>query len=214
MGVSDLPGCGFSDPIWCTIARSATKLGIYTTWSQGNIVQAQYFRDVDQIESYLESNFFLTRLNAEVDHGRNETRKMKENLSSLKNFIMILFAQDTTVVPKESSWFGSYAIPDQDITFMMGSIRQAMRFPWWPFPRRPGVGDRTIIPMREQPLYKEDTIGIRTLDEAGRIHLESCDAVHMHLKLECWEPIVKKYIGGTTSDDQYAIPLVVQAQGY
>ncbi len=49
--------------------------------------------------------------------------------------------------------------------------------------------------MREQPLYVEDWIGLRTLDESGRVVLVSCDAEHMHLSPECWQPLVKKYVG-------------------
>ena len=64
--------------------------------------------------------------------------------------------------------------------------------------------------MRMQPLYTEDTIGLRTLDEAGRVHLESCDAAHMHLKPECWEDIVLKYVGGSEADDNTTPTLIVQ----
>ena len=208
MGVSDLPGCGISDPIWCSIARSAAKLAVYGSWAQGNIVQAQYYRDVDRIDSYLESNTFLTGVNAEISTDVNETAKLKENLSSLRNFVMVLFTQDTTVVPKETAWFGSYAIPEQDLIPIIDSIHRAMHFPWWPFHRRPGVESRTVISMKEQPLYKDDIIGIRTLDESGRLHFESCDGAHMHLKVECWEPIVRQYVGDTI--DQEPIPLFVQ----
>ena len=45
--------------------------------------------------------------------------------------------------------------------------------------------------MREQPLYIEDWIGLRTLDESGRVVLVSCDAEHMRLLAECWQPLVE-----------------------
>ena len=51
------------------------------------------------------------------------------------------------------------------------------------------------MPMRQQPLYVEDWIGLRTLDESGRVVLVSCDAEHMRLSLECWQPLVEKYVG-------------------
>ena len=51
------------------------------------------------------------------------------------------------------------------------------------------------MPMREQPLYIEDWFGLRTLDESGRVVFVSCDTEHMRLSLECWEPLIKKYVG-------------------
>jgi len=55
--------------------------------------------------------------------------------------------------------------------------------------------DEAIVPMCEQPLYVEDWIGLRALDEKGRVVLASCDAEHMRLSDECWRPLVKQYIG-------------------
>jgi len=80
------------------------------------------------------------------------------------------------VVPKESAWFGSYP-PDQE-----GEGEGE-------------GGDKAIVSMREQPLYIEDWIGLRALDESGRVVLVSCDAEHMRLSPECWHPLVKQYVG-------------------
>jgi len=139
---------------------------------------------------------------------------MKENLSNLENFVMVLFTQDTTVVPKESAWFGSYAVEEKELSHIAKPVYRPFKSPWWPFSHPKGsVADRTIIPMRLQPLYEEDSIGLRTLDESGRVHLETCDAVHMHIKLECWEDIVHKYVGGRI-DDVPLVPSPLVVQGY
>ncbi len=37
-----------------------------------------------------------------------------KNLASLNKLVVVLFSKDTTVVPKASSWFGSYAPKDND----------------------------------------------------------------------------------------------------
>jgi palmitoyl-protein thioesterase len=221
MGISDLPGCSVSDPIWCSIARSAARLGVYTTWAQSNLVQAQYFRDVDNIDKYLNTNSFLTRLNDEVgeawDGGKNKSAKMKDRLTSLENMVLVLFEQDQTVVPKESAWFGSFALPEQDLKRISSTTqswhsfaKDCMRMAWpkWPFPKKPGhVSDRTIVPMELQPLYTEDRIGIRTLDESGRLHFFSCDAQHMQIKLECWLPLVQEFVGGSLSEEELLSPM-------
>jgi palmitoyl-protein thioesterase len=135
--------------------------------------QAQYYRDPDQFERYLESNQFLTSINNErpAPH-KNET--YAANLAQLDALVLVLFAQDRTVIPKESSWFGSYP-PEQE--------------------EGEGGGEKEIVPMHQQPLYVEDWIGLRTLDESGRVVFVSCDAEHMRLALECWQPLVEKYVG-------------------
>lgn len=50
--------------------------------------------------------------------------------------------------------------------------------------------------MRMQELYVKDTFGLKTLDKKGAVKLLSCEAEHMRLSRECWEPIVKTYTGG------------------
>ena len=138
--------------------------------------QAQYYRDPAQFERYLESNHFLTSINNErpAPH-KNET--YAANLAQLDALVLVLFAQDRTVIPKESAWFGSYpSVPE-------------------PEREEDGGEKEKIVSMREQPLYVEDWIGLRTLDESGRVVLVSCDAEHMHLSVECWQPLVEKYVG-------------------
>jgi len=167
MGVSHFPGCKPND-IMCSLARSAVRAGVYTSWAQHNIIQAQYFRDQDNIASYLRSNTFLTSINNELEESRNET--YARHLLTLSHLVLVLFNNEKTVIPKESAWFGSYA------------------------PREPG-DPLTIVPMRLQPLYVEDWIGLRELDESGRLVMLTCDGEHMQLSWECLEPILTTYLG-------------------
>jgi len=190
-GVSDIPPCRPGD-ILCEFTRRAIKGGVYSNWAQNNLVQAQYFRDPTQMDTYLASNHFLTSINNEVDELRNET--YAHNLASLETLVLILFTQDKTVVPKESSWFGSEAVDEDEFgddaftgnlyetadQVAVGALRMA---------------SKTIIPMRLQPLYVEDWIGLRELDERGGVVLESCEGEHMQMG-DCWEDVVKKYVGG------------------
>lgn len=120
----------------------------------------------------MESNHFLTSINNEVPASRNKT--YIQNFASLSNLVLVLFTQDKTVVPKESAWFGSYAPPTS----------------------KDHIVAETLIPMKQQPLYLEDWIGLKQLDQAGRVKLESCNGEHMQLPRDCWEPIVKRYVGG------------------
>ncbi|KAI0371106.1 alpha/beta-hydrolase [Pilatotrama ljubarskyi] len=177
MGVSDLPLCRPWD-LLCQLARRAARGGVYREWAQTNLVQAQYYRDPDQLEAYLAHNTFLAPVNNEVPETRNAT--YAANLASLNALVLVLFAADKTVVPKESSWFGSYAPSNAS---------------------RRDAADKTIVPMRLQPLYTEDWIGLRTLDESGRVVLETCEGEHMHLSDGCWRPLVQRFVGEILDED-------------
>lgn len=123
-------------------------------------------------------NRFLASINNEVPDQRNQT--YAANLASLSNLVLVLFTEDKTVVPKESAWFGSEPIPAPDYSAQS-------RFTAW------NGDDR--IPMRKQPLYLEDWIGLRKLDEKGGVTLKICKGEHMEMNA-CWREIVAPYIGG------------------
>jgi len=184
MGVTDLPGCKPTD-LLCQLFRSAARMGVYSGWAQNNLVPAQYYRDTTQMSTYLASNHFLTSINNEIPASRNQT--YVQNFASLSNLVLVLFTRDKTVVPKESAWFGSYA-PSSD------SAR----------------AEDTLVPMKLQPLYLEDWIGLKQLDQAGRVKLKSCIGEHMQLPQECWVPIVEKYVGSSWEGDGKRYSLKVQ----
>lgn len=145
-------------------------------------LQAQYFRDPSQLDTYLEANHFLPSINNEVPGNRNKT--YADNLSTLDKLVLVLFSKDKTVVPKESAWFGSEAV-DDDITEDNSNSGQHTLA---------NTPPTTIIPMRLQPLYTEDWIGLKALDQRGDVVLETCDGEHMQLG-DCWKGLVKRFVG-------------------
>ncbi|KAG6820518.1 hypothetical protein H0H93_015991 [Arthromyces matolae] len=173
MGISDIPGCARYDFL-CQIARRAAKSAVYGEWAQENVIQAQYFRDPYNLPEYLRTNLFLTSINNEIPEYRNQT--FAKNLASLNKLVLVLFTEDKTVVPKESAWFGSEAIPD-------GNAKQAV------------LTAKTIVPMRSQPLYQEDWIGLRQLDEKGGVVFKTCRGAHMQMG-NCWKELVQEFVGG------------------
>jgi len=182
MGISDIPMCKPRDFL-CQIARRFAKRAVYSTWVQQNIIQAQYYRDPNNLDTFLSTNTFLTALNNEVISPEARNSTFANNLASLNKLVLVIFTQDKTVVPKESAWFGSEAPAEltsySDQTLLTSS-------------------DSHIIPMRMQALYIEDWIGLRTLDERGGVVFEACNSVHMHLD-GCWQDIVSRFIGNATS---------------
>nr|GAT57761.1 palmitoyl-protein thioesterase [Mycena chlorophos] len=177
MGISDIPACGPRDFL-CQIARRAVKGAVYSSWAQTNMVQAQYFRDPTNLEAYYSANTFLTGINNEIAASRNET--LARNLATLNKLVLIMFTEDKTVVPKESSWFGSEVVSDE-----LASIEGTQRIL---------SSETTLISMREQPLYAEDWIGLRELDERGDVVLAECEGVHMEIS-KCWQSFVEEYTG-------------------
>lgn len=110
-GISQFKDCAARD--W--LCKGAMALLRYNTWSatvQSRLVPAQYFRDPMDYDNYLDHSGFLADINNERPL-KNVT--YKKNLASLTNFVMYMFEDDTTAIPKESSWFeevnGTETIP-------------------------------------------------------------------------------------------------------
>jgi palmitoyl-protein thioesterase len=100
-GISEFQACGATDWL-CKGAEGLLRSSTWSSFVQSRLVPAQYFRDPNQYDSYLEFSNFLADINNERAL-KNQT--YKENLEKLERFIMYMFEDDTTVVPKQSSWF-------------------------------------------------------------------------------------------------------------
>ncbi|KAL3171592.1 hypothetical protein MRX96_013787 [Rhipicephalus microplus] len=104
---------------------------------------------------------------ADVNNERVKNESYKDNLLKLKNLVLVMFENDTVVDPKATSWFGYYAEHD----------------------------DKTIVPLQNQKIYTEDWIGLKELDQSGRLHLLSTLGDHLQFKEEWFtENIIKQYL--------------------
>ncbi|KAH6605422.1 palmitoyl thioesterase [Trichoderma cornu-damae] len=100
-GITEFKTCGTTE--W--LCKGAMALLKFNTWSrlvQGRLVPAQYYRNLAKYDSYLESSNFLADINNERPLKNEQYGK---NVASLANFVMYVFEDDTTVVPKQSAWF-------------------------------------------------------------------------------------------------------------
>ncbi|CAN6605004.1 hypothetical protein TRVA0_002S04984 [Trichomonascus vanleenenianus] len=100
-GIADLPTCARNDFL-CRQRNRLMRSQIWSDYVQNNVITAQYFRDPEDIESYLEKSQFLADVNNERSL-KNET--YREQLSTLERLVLIAFSDDETVVPKQSAWF-------------------------------------------------------------------------------------------------------------
>ncbi|XP_022102297.1 palmitoyl-protein thioesterase 1-like [Acanthaster planci] len=78
---------------------------------------------------------------ADINQERKVNETYKTNLQKLKKFVMVMFGNDTMVQPKESEWFGFY---------------------------EPGQ-DKEVYTLKESPLYTEDKLGLKEMDEQGKL---------------------------------------------
>lgn len=162
-GVADIPACTSVNETICSLVEELLSLGAYTELVQSLVVQAQYFHDPMTPSLYLQYNKFLTDINNDITV--NST--YKQNLVSLNNLVLVMFSEDITVVPKESSWFGYY--PDNN----------------------PNV----ILPYNATKLYLNDQIGLRELESSGKLMFDTCPGGHMHIPTDWFQShVISKYL--------------------
>jgi palmitoyl-protein thioesterase len=165
-GIREFQKCKSAFDIVCQGANALLRSGgVWSKYVQSRLVPAQYFRDPEPEEyaKYLESSAWLADVNNE--------RKVKnatyaENLASLDNLVMVLFEEDLTVIPKESSWFAEVNRTDDSVT-----------------------------ELRERKIYKEDWIGLKALDKKGGLVFEKMKGEHMQLNESDLKRLFGEYFG-------------------
>jgi len=125
----------------------------YSASAQQNLVQAQYFKDPMAREKYEVSNIFLPDINNEL---MQKNKTYKNNLITLEKLVLIRFGEnDFEIKPHNSSWFS--------------------RLSWGSHPTQMVSPDR-MLNMEDTDNYQDDWIGLKTLDEQGKIDMKTCPA--------------------------------------
>jgi len=168
-GVSAVPGCINDDSDFCARMRVLLSSNVYSSFIQKNVVQAQYFKSIDNYDEYLEKSLFLADINNEREE---KNAQYKENMLKLNKFVMIRFEEDQTVVPASTTWFG------------------------W-------VNDlEEPIPMNETLSYKEDWIGLKTLEKDNKLDFLTTPGEHMQVDIEYFlENVFHPYLDEPVTDD-------------
>jgi len=162
-GVYGLPSCLGEDHTLCDYMRRLLNYGAYVGWIQSMLVQAQYWHDPLDDPTYRKKSLWLADINNDKD-VKNVT--YKDNLTKLKNLVLIKFTEDTVVDPRGSEWFSWY---------------------------KPGDVN-TILPLNETALYQEDWIGLKELDTSGRLKMMEVVGNHLQMTKEAFEEIIEKYL--------------------
>ncbi|KAE8712989.1 ATPase 7, plasma membrane-type isoform 1 [Hibiscus syriacus] len=153
----------------CLLLDSIIKLGIYSNYCQEHLAPSGYVKIPTDMTDYLEGCRFLPKLNNEIDGLRNST--YKERFASLQNLVLIKFEDDTVLIPKETAWFGYY--PDGAFS--------------------------SVLPVQETKLYKEDWIGLKTLDEAGKVKFVNVSGNHLQISRSDMKKYMVPYLAAQTA---------------
>jgi len=167
MGVAGVPQCPMNVTGVGTVCKSVDWLishfGLYSSFVQNRLAQANYYRDPKRLEEYRKDGHFLPYINNEVEGLVNAT--YSTNFKSLEKLVLVMAEGDTMVKPKESEHFGFF----KDGT------------------------DSELIAMKDAPWYSEDWFGLRSLDEQGKIEFNSTPGNHLHFTQTFLQQMVSQY---------------------
>jgi palmitoyl-protein thioesterase len=111
-GISEFQSCKLGDWL-CNGVESLLRSGRWSDFAQSHVVPAQYFRDPEELDPYLEYSNFLADINNEREFKNVEYKK---RLTTLNAFAMFMFEDDTVAVPKESALFAEFNATDGTVT--------------------------------------------------------------------------------------------------
>ena len=139
----------------CSWWKRLLKLGVYSPFVRSQVVQAQYFKDPSNLLAYVQHNQFLLDINNDNPDESQRNSTYAENMQTLEGFYMYIFEGDTVVVPKESGWFALQDPKSSQIKYL-----------------------------KDLSLYREDRLGLKTLDETGRLFFRKLPGQHLKLSNE------------------------------
>lgn len=98
------------------------------------------------------------------EKSHSRNQTYKENISSLDKLVLIRFSEDVMIKPGYTAWFW---VDD---------------------------GDHELVPLQDRPFYKDDWLGLKFLDDNGRLEFLVCSGQHMQISDEYLNEIVETYL--------------------
>ena len=161
-GIAGFFTCAATDWV-CHAAMGFLTMNTWSGFAQSFVVPAQYFRDPNDLPTYLERSNLL----ADINNEREITNAgYKQNLIKLEKFAMFMFADDQTVIPKETAWFAEVNSTTGNVTLL-----------------------------RDRPIYQHDWLGLKVLDQQGKLDFIQIEGAHMHLTGHVLNATFLKYLG-------------------
>ncbi|KAJ5749331.1 uncharacterized protein N7511_011027 [Penicillium nucicola] len=123
---------------------------------------------------------------ADINNERGfKNQDYKKNLMSLNRFAMFMFEEDTVVVPKESSFFAEVNGTTGEVT-----------------------------PLNQRPIYKEDWLGLKALDEEGKLDFKTSPGQHMRLSEKVLKKTFEEYFAPLKEEQSTSSPGLVVQRGH
>ena len=119
---------------------------LYSAAFQKFVGFAGYWHDTLHYDKYLRKSRFLPYINNEIDHAH--AALFKQNITSLKNMVLVMSLNDDIIEPRISCHFGFYK---------QGSKSE-------------------IEEMQDSAIY--DRLGLKDLNESGRLHMRLASCSH------------------------------------
>ena len=145
--------------------KYASFIDFYTNKMQKKLSVANYWRDPNQIFKYLLHSEFLADANNEK---KSKNNLYKDNILSLKNFVMVYSPIDEIVKPPESGFFGIFNKQLQ------------------------------LVNLSDTELFKQDWLGLKMLNDSNRMFVFSTNCTHVEHRMPiCFPqlyPIFKKFL--------------------
>ncbi|KAJ2641812.1 hypothetical protein GGF44_001953 [Coemansia sp. RSA 1694] len=174
-GVAKIPECASSGDTLCQWMRQLASKGVYSWYIRDHVIQAQYFKDPERIDQYLQYNIFLPDINGDLEEEeRNDV--YRKRILALDKMVLFKFSEDKMIYPAMSPWFGFVDADGSD------------------------------VPVQNTTMYKRDWLGLRGLEEAGKLSFISLDGPHMHIGEDVLRNIVSEHFGAS----EKVVPFYVQ----
>lgn len=153
MGVSGIPQCKPTGLLSLVCEPLAKLAG---TFGYTGLVQKHLFQaDYLRDPTKLSTNGYKTSQLAILNNeGATPNPDYKTNFGKTEQFVMVKAMADTMVYPNEGEHWGCL----DDNSF------------------------KTVLPMKETNVYKNDLFGLKTADEAGKIKFETTPGNHLQFK--------------------------------
>jgi len=170
-GQFGVPGLGGQAGIMKELDETMTMIGdccVYEEWAQESFSFPGYWKDPKKYKTYLAHSSFLADLNNERAK-KNQT--YKKAITSLKQMALSYSLVDEILQPKETGWFESYA-PQGFFHF----------------------GAPTLVTLNASLFYRDDWLGIRTLDQSGRLTKFRTTCKHGDYSSACFDRYFNQFV--------------------
>ena len=151
-GIFGMPGTIDDHFKWLDHLEDEAYNVLYSWSFQKFVSFAGYWHDTLHHDKYIKKSCFLPYINNEIDHEFAD--RFKENICSLKNMVLVASHHEDIVEPDCSCHFGFYK----------------------------NGSNSEIVSLFESELYQQDSLGLKTLHESGRLHLLYADCPHVYFQ--------------------------------